>query len=96
MAQSSLASLQAHIRIQILCAVLTALNNPDFNFRNFGINIFMLNLHCNQSMPITVVVRYFGGKCLDKMELRFLIKDGNSHCHILKVEHRNSEAFCFF
>lgn len=33
---------------------------------------------------------------LDKIEFRVLIKDGVNYYYILKVEHRNSETFCFF
>jgi hypothetical protein len=35
------------------------------------------------------------GSVLDKIEFRVLIKDGDSYYYILKVEHRNSETFCF-
>jgi hypothetical protein len=37
-----------------------------------------------------------GGSVSDKIEFRVLIKDRDSYYYILKVEHRDSETFCFF
>lgn len=36
------------------------------------------------------------GSVSDKIEFRILIKDGDSYYYILKVQHHNSETFCFF
>ena len=36
------------------------------------------------------------GSVSDKIEFRVLIKDRDSYYYILKVEHRDSETFCFF
>lgn len=36
------------------------------------------------------------GSVSDKIEFRVLIKDGDSYYYILKVEHHDSETFCFF